>query len=363
MDTGAGRASEPPGTRNAEHGTLVVQTAYLGDVVLTLPLIQRLAARFGPVDVVATPAAVPLLAGQPHVRRAIAYDKRGADRGWAGLFRLAGELRKRRYARAYLPHRSLRSAMLARLASIPERVGFAGGLAALVHTARVEQPGNGHATARLARLAGPGAVISAPWFTLTGDDRRAAAAWLSVRGLDGDFMVLAPGARWATKRWPYFPELASSLPLPVVVIGGAEDRPMGAAIEAAAPGRAHSAAGALALTASAALIERSTLVVSNDSVALHLAGALARPAVAVAGPTGPAPGFEPFSPADCVVGHPDLRCRPCSLHGHERCPLGHHRCMIELGAQQVRAAVLARFARIGGSPGPEERGPWDAATQ
>jgi lipopolysaccharide heptosyltransferase II len=356
-------AAEHRGTRNPEPGTLVVQTAYLGDVVLTLPLMQRLAAKFGPVDVVATPAAMPLLAAQPGVRRAIAYDKRGTDRGWAGLSRLAGVLRQRHYPRAYLPHRSLRSALLARLAGIPERIGFSGGLAAFWHTARVERPTDGHETARLASLAGTGAPIAAPWFTLTGEDRQAAAAWLAARGLQGDFMVLAPGARWATKRWPYFPALASNLPLPVVAIGSAEDRPMGGAIEAAAPGRAHSAAGAVALTVSAALIERSTLVVSNDSVALHLAGALARPVVALAGPTGPAPGFGPFSAADSVLGHSDLPCRPCSVHGHARCPLGHHRCMTELSAEQVTAAVLARLERIRGNPGPEERRLGDAAAQ
>ena len=350
MHTGPGRAAEPLGTRNSELGTLVVQTAYLGDVVLTLPLIQRLAARFGPVDVLTTPAATPLLTGQPSVRRVIPYDKRGADRGGAGLLRLAGRLRAERYARAFLPHRSLRSALVARLAGIPERTGFAGGFAGLWHTARVERPARGHETSRLASLAGPATAVTAPWLTLTEENRRNAGAWLEARGVGQEFIVLAPGARWATKRWPYFAGLASALPLPVVVIGGPDDREAGAAVMRAAPGRAHSAAGDLTLPQSAAVIDRAALVVSNDSVALHLAAALARPVVAVAGPTGPAPGFEPFSPDDPVVAHPDLPCRPCSLHGHDRCPLGHHRCMVELGVERVSAVVLARLAGIAETP-------------
>src|SRR3989449_3590394 len=101
--------------------SLVIQTAFLGDVVLTTPLLEVLAARHGPVDVVTTPAATPLLETHPAVRRVIPYDKKGRDRGLAGLFRLARALRAEQYECAYLPHRSLRTALAAWLARIPQR--------------------------------------------------------------------------------------------------------------------------------------------------------------------------------------------------------------------------------------------------
>ena len=104
--------------------TLVIQTAFLGDVVLTTPLLSALAERHGPVDVITTPAAAPLLETHPAVHRVIGYDKRGRDRGWSGFFRLMGHLRATGYARVYLPHRSWRSGALAWMARIPERVGF-----------------------------------------------------------------------------------------------------------------------------------------------------------------------------------------------------------------------------------------------
>ena len=97
----------------AAGAALVIQTAFLGDVVLTTPLLEALARRHGPVDVVTTPAAAPLLETHPAVRRVIPYDKRRADRGPRGLLRLARTLRAARYGIAYLPHRSLRSAALA----------------------------------------------------------------------------------------------------------------------------------------------------------------------------------------------------------------------------------------------------------
>src|SRR5436189_2223896 len=131
---------------------LVIQTAFLGDVVLTTPLLAALAQRHGSVDVVTTPAAAPLLETHPAVRRVVAFDKRGADRGWRGLRTLAARLRAEGYGVAYLPHRSLRSAALARLARIPRRVGFRDGWRLLYTETRV-RPRTGHEIDRLLALA------------------------------------------------------------------------------------------------------------------------------------------------------------------------------------------------------------------
>ena len=123
--------------------SLVIQTAFLGDVVLTTPLLAALAERDGPLDVVTTPTAAPLLETHPAVRRVIPYDKRGADRGWRGLHSLARRLRAERYVAAYLPHRSLRSAALALLAHIPRRVGYRDGWRVL-YTETRRRPAGGH---------------------------------------------------------------------------------------------------------------------------------------------------------------------------------------------------------------------------
>ena len=93
--------------------SLVVQTSFLGDMVLTTPLVAELARR-GPVDVVATPAGAPMLANNPDVRDVIVYDKRGGDRGTRGLLRLAARLRASSYDAAFLAQGSLRSAALPR---------------------------------------------------------------------------------------------------------------------------------------------------------------------------------------------------------------------------------------------------------
>ncbi len=320
--------------------TLVIQTAFLGDVVLTTPLLTLLANRHGPVDVVVTPGAAPLLQGHPAVGEVIRYDKKGRDAGLGGLRRLGAALRARKYDRAYLPHRSWRSATLALLARVPERTGFADSPAAITYTTRVARARTGHEVERLLALAGRRAGGAPPVsLALGAGDEAEADRWLAEHRVPARFTAVAPGSIWGTKRWPYYPALAAAVEGPVVVIGGREDAALAGEVVAAAPGRAWSAAGELSLRESAAVIRRARALGTNDSAPLHLATAVGTPAVAIFGSTVPEQGFGPRGPRDLALGHAGLRCRPCSAHGPAVCPLGHHRCMRELPAETVAEAL------------------------
>src|SRR6476469_10131967 len=124
---------------------LVVQTSFLGDVVLTTPLIAALAQR-GPVDVVTTAPGAQILANNPAIRNTIVYDKRDRDRGFRGFMRIARELRDNNYATAYLAQGSVRSAALALSAGIPERIGFDTSAGRALYTERVRyRPESHHA--------------------------------------------------------------------------------------------------------------------------------------------------------------------------------------------------------------------------
>lgn len=320
-------------------GTLVVQTAFLGDAILTTPLLAALARLHGPVDVLVRPAAEPLLETLPSVRDVIGYDKRGKESGFAAWRRLARRLAGRRYARAYLPHRSARSALLIWWAGIPERIGFADAPSRAFYTKRIARPTAPHEAERLLSLAGPVADPAPIHLQITDDDRAQAYAWLASHGLGDGFVALAPGSVWATKRWPGFPELVRILKGKVVVMGGPKDAALAHPIVDAAPDRVVNAVGQLPLRVSAAVLERAGVVVTNDSAPLHLASATGTPTVAIFGPTVPAFGFGPRAPAAAIVERSDLACRPCSSHGPARCPLGHHRCMREIPAAAVRDAI------------------------
>ncbi len=332
--------------------SLVIQTAFLGDVVLTTPLLEELAARQGPVDVVTTPAAAPLLETHPAVRHVILYDKKGRDRGPAGLVRLARRLRAEGYAVAYLPHRSLRSALAAWLARIPRRVGFADGWRSLYTDVR-QRPRGSHEVDRLLALVGSGltgrsgaTAQAVPTLALTVADRTAVEELLREHGTAEPFVALAPGSIWGTKRWPYYEELAQRLAdrANVVTVGGTEDAGLGEAIVRAVEGSggrrtAVNACARLTLRQSAEVIRRAALLVTNDSAPLHLAQAVGTPTVAIFGPTVPAFGFGPRGPRDRIVELNGLMCRPCSAHGPQSCPLGHHRCMQALSVADVLQAI------------------------
>ena len=331
--------------------SLVIQTSFLGDTVLTTPLLAQLANR-GPVDVVATPAAAALLANHPAVRTLIAYDKRGADRGLLGLWRLAQRLRAARYDVAFLAQGSWRSAALALLAGIPSRLGFSTSAGRLLYSRRVAYRDDLHHAARLLMLARPNgreptAAELRPTLAPGAAERAEVDAFLRERGAGtGERLVaVAPGSVWGTKRWPHYPQLAQALAgaSRVVVVGSADDTPLADEIVAAAPGTLD-ATGRLSLLASAELLGRCAVLVTNDSAPMHLASAMGTPTVALFGPTVPEFGFGPLAPRAIVVGHDALACRPCDRHGPHRCPLGHHRCMRELSpsvvADRARALLL-----------------------
>jgi len=321
--------------------TLVIQTAFLGDVVLTTPLLSLLAERDGPVDVVTTPAAASLLESHPAVHDVVRYDKHGSQRGWRGLWKVGTLLRARGYRRVVLPHRSVRSAALALWSGAPERIGFDDSPAAMSYTRRVRRARESHEVERLLALAGS-STGTPPRVSLglQPEDYAAADQWLVTHQVAPRFAALAPCSIWATKRWPYYAELAAALDRASVIVGGMDDVPLANSVVAAVPGRAVSAAGELSLRASAALIERAAVLVTNDSAPLHLATAVGTPVVGLFGPTVPEFGFGPRGPGDVILGLADLACRPCSSHGPQVCPLGHHRCMRDLSVDTVAKAVI-----------------------
>jgi heptosyltransferase II len=337
---------------------LVVQTSFLGDTVLTTPLIAELARR-GPVDVVVTPASAPLLARNPDIHELFVYDKRGADAGLRGFRRLAQRVRAPDPAEgappaiAYLAQRSARSGALALAAGYSERVGFEGSAGQTLYTARVPYREDRHHAERLWRLAFPAQASNERETTpdadairpklFPGSEERAAVDALLGRSEDSrPLIALAPGSVWATKRWPGYAELAKRLATRnrLAIIGGQSDRSEAASIAefSGAQGVVDGTAS-LTLLASAELLGRAKLLVTNDSAPQHLASAMGTPTIAIFGPTVEEFGFGPLAPNSISLGLDALACRPCHHHGPPRCPLGHWRCMRELGVDAVALAV------------------------
>ena len=336
---------------------LIFQTAFLGDVILTLPLVQVIHREFpaAEIDVVATPAAGELLRNHPAVHRTIIYDKRGAQRGVLGMWSLASELRGRTYDIALVPHRSLRSAVVTALAGIPVRVAFETSAGRFLFTDLVVYDKHAHEVDRNFSFLKPFNIghphIELPSLYPSPQDVEKVTTFLFVNHIakDESIVAIAPGSVWNTKRWPAerFSGLVRMLVRggkKVVLLGGEEDERLCREIaESAGNPAVLIAAGKLSILQSAELIRRCALIVTNDSAPMHLAVAMQVPVVAIFGATVPAFGFAPYGEKDVVVETEGLTCRPCSIHGGDKCPIGTFECMWKISPETVllKTATIA----------------------
>jgi heptosyltransferase-2 len=331
-------------------GSLVIQTSFLGDVILTTPLIAELAAR-GPVDVLVTPGGATALANNPDIRTVIRYDKRGTYGAAVGMWQTIKEMRSRRpYEAAYLAQGSFRSGLIAMTTGAKERIGFTSSTGHLLYTKQVAYRPNRHHAERLWSLAmsdcadPPTRDQIRPRLYPSDEERHRVDSLLRQSGsIEAPFVALAPGSAWGTKRWPYYAELAKRLTddFRIAIIGSKADIEVAARITEGLPsGAVINGVGTLPLLASAELIGRAQAIVTNDSAPLHLASAMGTPTLTIFGPTVPEFGFGPLAERNTVAGNHELSCRPCDRHGPQRCPLGHWRCMRELTPDYVSSLLM-----------------------
>lgn len=337
---------------------LVFHTAFIGDIVLMFPMLQELRYHFphSRITVVTIPAVADLVRQHRAVDEVLPYDKHGVHRGWGGMRSLALHMRNEQFSLALVPHRSLRSAVIVRMARIPRRIGFTTSAGARLFSELVEYKPADHEIDRNLALLQPiiGRVPARvlPVVGVSDEDVRAADAFLEHidRAKPGfarcPLIAFAPGSVWSTKRWPAenFAALAQRLGedgFSVVLVGGERDKDLCRSIEARSNSASgvSSAAGDLTLTGSAALLRRCRMLVSNDSAPMHIAMGVGIPVLALFGPTVPAIGFAPVGPRDRVLEVKNLTCRPCNIHGGNECPIGSFECMRGIPVAQVWEAV------------------------
>jgi lipopolysaccharide heptosyltransferase II len=330
---------------------LLVQTAFLGDIILTTPLIAALRRHLPQAELamLVTPAAVPLVAAHPGLDRVIVDDKRGTGRGARGLVHLVRRLRAARFDVAIAAHKSVRTALALRAGGIPRRIGFATAPAAALYTDRVPRPATAHDRDRLLGLLAPLGVSAVaaeearPWIAVDPASRARAEALLAPWRDGRPLAVLAPGSAWRTKRWPTsaFGALVRALDADgyrCLVVGGPAELGLTAAVQTAAGGVGVDLGGRTDLPLLAAVMARAAVAVTNDSAPMHVASAVGVPQVAIFCATVPAQGYGPVGRRALIVER-DLACRPCGRHGGARCPRGTDDCRKLVTVDDVRAAV------------------------
>jgi heptosyltransferase-2 len=157
--------------------------------------------------------------------------------------------------------------------------------------------------------------------------------------LKKQFIALAPGAGFFTKRWPLnkFIHLINLIQKrekkPIVIFGGNEDRKIG--VELSKINNVIDFCGQLSLLETAYLTSKSKMMVSNDSGLMHMATAVQTPVLAIFGSTVKDLGFFPYRSEANVIENSEISCRPCSHIGRHKCPKGHFKCMEDISPEQV----------------------------
>ncbi|TFZ06684.1 lipopolysaccharide heptosyltransferase II [Ramlibacter henchirensis] len=324
--------------------SLVIAPQWIGDAVMTQPLLRRLHARGERLTVGAVPWVAPVYRAMPQVEQVLEFPFQHGGLQWGARRRLGRELHGR-FDTAYVLPNSLKSALLPFLASIPRRVGYLGEARVGLLTHRLKNPQDKPPmVAFYSALSGEREGLEQDRPVLRLDAREIDAA-LAAQGLRrGGYLVFAPGAEYgSSKRWPveHYAALAASLQQPVLLLGSGKDTPVCEAIAAAAP-NCRNLAGHTSLAQAFALIAAARAVVSNDSGLMHVAAAFGVPQVALFGSSSPL-HTPPLNDAARVVWlkddpgyQPPLDCAPCFAR---ECPLGHHRCLRDVRPERVAGLV------------------------
>jgi heptosyltransferase-2 len=327
---------------------VIVQTAFIGDVALVLFLAATV-RRLHPearITLVTTPASATFAQYCTAIDTVIVFDKRGKHRGLRGVMQVARQLRSEGADCVLAPHRSFRTALLARFSGARLTVGFDKNSFAWLYDKRMKYPAM-HEIERNMALLGvfedcTEIVSDLPTMELPEGDYAASDAMLRQEAIEKGFIVCAPGSVWATKRWreEHFGRLVQMLQeagRKVILLGGKDDVDVCERI--AGQSGSVSLAGKTSLPEMLAILQSASVLVCNDSAPAHLAALVDCPTVAVFGPTVQAFGFAPRSSRAVVVENTHLACRPCSPHGTNTCPLGTHECMWSVVPEQVLEAV------------------------
>jgi heptosyltransferase-2 len=324
---------------------LVVAPQWIGDAVMTEPLLRRLHARGERITVGALPWVAPVYRAMPHVADVIEFPFQHGGLQLRERRRIAKEA-EGRFDVAYVLPNSLKSALLPFLASIPKRVGYLGEARVGLLTHRLKNPkGKPPMVAFYSALSGDADVEhDRPLLLLSKE--QIGAALEHTRLPDRGFYVFAPGAEFGpAKRWPaiHYAELAKTLDLPVILLGSAKEAPLCEEIAQEAGGdRCINLAGKTSLLDAFALIASSRATVSNDSGLMHVAAAFGVPQVALFGSSSPH-HTPPLNDRASVVWlrddaayQPPLDCSPCF---QRECPLGHTRCLFDITPARVQSLL------------------------
>ena len=350
---------------------VVIQTAFLGDLLLSIPLLKRIKSQ--------SDESLALVCrhglGEFFLKTGLVDQVFEIQKGVAETYdKVVRELNQQELKTVFAPHQSLRTHFLISRLKASQKVGFSMWWNRFFFTRRIKKDSslpdairqqsllsksdpdlaaliknykNGREAYKISnsQLSAPPSWSSMGLKEKLMEDKSTWARFLERRGLsakrDKPWVLVFPGSVWATKRWTVegFAETCKkimALGYEVFLMGAPNEERLCQEVAGLAVG-SYMMAGQTTIYESALMLSRAALVIGNDSASMHLAACAEIPLISLFGPTVIEFGYRPWSDQAYLVQHPDLACRPCGPHGHRACPLKTHQCMKGLGAEQVIA--------------------------
>lgn len=341
-----------------EKAQVVIQTAFLGDLILSIPFLKRV-KQLSPSEKLILVCKKGLGSFLQHqgVIDGFCEITKGDRKSYQEA---RGHLNQFEITNLFCVHRSVRSLLLASQLNAKNKIGFRSFLGFLFLDESFKYEKTWPDAIRKFRLLGlldkevQDALQNKDFSSLNSADENGRMPLIpSLFSFKRLFkgprlsmqkqVCIFPGSVWATKRWTEegFTEVVRGLverKYKVLLLGGPEERALCESISSKVSG-VEVLAGKLSIQQSIEKVGESDLVIANDSAATHMAALQSTPAITLFGPTTLDLGFRPWSDLARVV-QIDLDCRPCGAHGHQQCPLGHHHCMKWIKPETVLAQAL-----------------------
>jgi len=324
------------------HKYLIIQTAFLGDCILTLPLIQKIYELYNNsiIDVITTPQGSEIFKLSPYLNNIFIFDKRNANKGFNNILKFARDIRKNNYDTIISPHRSARTALLSFFIHSKERISFDKSSLSFLYTNRVKYLKNIHEIQRNLKLIG---------LDISKDELKKIHLNLNFSDLDtrkvdnilmnkNKTCAIAPGSVWKTKEYPieYYYKIIDFLfknEYIVYIIGSKSEKLLANKILENF-GSVIDLTGQLTIRESIYFLSKVNLLIANDSAPTHMGSIVNTNVLTLYCSTIPEFGFFPFNEKGYYLSL-DLDCKPCGIHGHQKCPKGHYNCAYQLNPEIV----------------------------
>jgi heptosyltransferase-2 len=310
---------------------LIIQTAFIGDAILSSSLVESWANKFpdSTIDILVRKGNESLFNHDPHLHEVLVWDKK--KHKYRNLFSLVKKIRKAKYDAVFNVQRFFSTGLLTLLSGAKFKSGFSANPLSFFfdHKVLFDTREAKHETERnilLFEAFYRDKALRPRLYPSKEDDE----SCLVYKGKK--YVCLAPTSVWFTKQWPKenWVELIKAIDrsTAIYLLGAPSDvADCQAILDAAECVNVFNLAGKLSFLQSASLMKDASMNYVNDSAPMHISSAMNAPTTAIYCSTIPAFGFGPLSDDATIIEFKgELKCRPCGLHGRRSCPENHFKC-------------------------------------